>query len=636
MAADPRSFSNRYEVVRALARGGMAEVYLARDQLLDRPVAVKVLFPEYAREQSFVERFRREAQAAANLSHPNIVAIYDWGQEHSTYFIVMEYVDGQSLRDLIRSRGKMSPHEAAQIGADIAGALGYAHRAGVVHRDVKPGNVLITPNGTVKVTDFGIARAGTSEGLTQTGSVMGTATYFSPEQAQGLPCDGRSDVYSLGVVLYEMVTGTPPFSGDTPVAVAYKHVREEVERPSQRVPALPPDYERIVLAAMAKDPDARYQSADDLRSDLLRFLRGQPPIAAPVSAEVAAITGSMTSLTPTAAQPTTATPRVAPPVAQRTVEEEERQRKSRGPIVAAIALLLVIAGVILAVLLLRGGGGKTFATPNVVGQTEAQARFNLVAAGFKVATQPVTSDTVPNGSVVSQSPSAGTKLHKGDTVTLHVSSGPSAITLPDVTGQPFDNANLTLAGLGLKVNQQTTPSENIPANTVISMNPGPNAQVQKGSTVTLVVSAGPAPVTVPNVQNDDQVTATQALTSAGFKVQRINQASGTVPSGLVIGTDPAGNTQAARNSTVKLFVSTGPQNTTVPDVTNSTQSQAQSTLSAAGFRVSVVTVPSTPSNNGIVLAQSPTGNSQAAQGSTVTITVGQATSTTSSSTSTTT
>ncbi len=622
MAADPRSFSNRYEVDRVLARGGMAEVYLARDQLLDRPVAVKVLFPEYAREQSFVERFRREAQAAANLSHPNIVAIYDWGQEDNTYFIVMEYVDGQSVRDLIRSRGRLSPHEAAQIGADIAGALGYAHRAGVVHRDVKPGNVLITPSGIVKVTDFGIARAGTSEGLTQTGSVMGTATYFSPEQAQGLPCDGRSDVYSLGVVLYEMVTGTPPFSGDTPVAVAYKHVREDVQPPSQRVGALPPDFERIVLTAMAKDPDSRYQSADDLRTDLLRFQRGQPPIAAPVTAEVAAITGSMTAVQPTAAQQTVAAAPVPSTVARRTVEEE--RRRSRGPILAVIAALLLLGAAIVALVLLLGNsGGKTVATPNVVNQPEATARFTLVAAGFKVKTEPVTSDTVPAGNVVSQSPTAGTKIHKGDTVTLRVSSGAGPFALPDVTNQTFDQANLTLSGLGLRVNKQTTPSENIQPNVVISTDPPPGAQVQRGAVVTVMVSAGPAPVSVPQVQNDDQVTATQTLTAAGFKVQRVNQPSNTVPAGQVIGTDPAGNTQAARGSTVKLFVSTGPQNATVPDVTGTTQSQAQATLSAAGFKVQVVTVPSTASHDGLVLAQNPQGNMQAPQGSTVTITVGQ-------------
>src|SRR5437868_2351705 len=290
-----RVFSSRYEIEREIARGGMAEVYLARDQSLNRPVALKALFPEFAREPSFVERFRREAQAAANLNHPNVVSIYDWGQEEGTYFIVMEYVEGRSLRDLIRSEAPLEPNQAAEITAETASALAFAHRNGVVHRDVKPGNVLLTRFGNVKVTDFGIARAGTSDGLTQTGSVMGTATYFSPEQAQGLPVDGRSDVYSLGVVLYEMVTGVAPFTGDSPVAVAYKHVREDAVAPSQRNPDVPPDLERIILTALAKDPNNRYQTAEDMRADLLRFRRGRPLAASPVTAMVAEVPTTATT-----------------------------------------------------------------------------------------------------------------------------------------------------------------------------------------------------------------------------------------------------------------------------------------------------------------------------------------------------
>ena len=257
----PRVLSGRYELSHLVARGGMAEVYRAHDRLLDRPVALKVLFPELSVDRAFVERFRREAQAAANLNHPNIVAIYDWGQEDGTYFIVMEYVEGRSLRDLIRSEAPLDASQAAEITAEIASALGFAHRNGVVHRDVKPGNVLLTPAGTVKVTDFGIARAGTSDGLTQTGSVMGTATYFSPEQAQGLAVDGRSDVYSVGVVLYELVCGVPPFVADSPVSVAYKHVREEPVPPSHRNPEVPAALEQIILSALAKDPEERPSSA---------------------------------------------------------------------------------------------------------------------------------------------------------------------------------------------------------------------------------------------------------------------------------------------------------------------------------------------------------------------------------------
>ncbi|MGH9277365.1 MAG: protein kinase domain-containing protein, partial [Acidimicrobiales bacterium] len=274
-----RVFTERYQIVRHLARGGMAEVYLAHDLLLDRPVALKVLFPEYASDRSFVERFRREARAAANLNHPNIVSIYDWGEEGGTYFIVMEYVDGRTLRDIIRAEGPLHPIRAAEIGADIAAALAFAHANNVIHRDMKPGNVLIS--GLVKVTDFGIARAGNAaESLTQTGAVMGTATYFSPEQAQGHEIDVRSDVYSLGVVIYEMVTARPPFTGDNPVAIAYQHVRQEPVAPSRINPDVTPAFQAIIGKAMAKRRENRYSSADALRVDLLRFAQGQPVTAA--------------------------------------------------------------------------------------------------------------------------------------------------------------------------------------------------------------------------------------------------------------------------------------------------------------------------------------------------------------------
>src|SRR5215218_3808819 len=285
-------FSNRYEIQRGIARGGMAEVYLARDQLLDRPVAIKVLFPEFAVDPSFVERFRREAQSAANLNHPSIVGVYDWGSHEGTYFIVMEYVRGRSLAEILRAEGTLHPDRAADIATDIAGALYFAHRNGVVHRDIKPGNVLITPQGHVKVTDFGIARAvggGNTDNLTQTGSVMGTATYFSPEQAQGHPVDPRSDLYSLGVVLYEMLCGRPPFAGESPVAIAYQHVQAAVVPPRQVNPDVPESLEAITLKLLAKNPANRYPTAEELRADLRRYREGQPVLAESVLAGPAVV-----------------------------------------------------------------------------------------------------------------------------------------------------------------------------------------------------------------------------------------------------------------------------------------------------------------------------------------------------------
>ncbi|MBU6215632.1 MAG: serine/threonine protein kinase, partial [Acidobacteria bacterium] len=303
---DPRVLGDRYEIHRHLARGGMAQVYLARDRALDRPVAVKELVPEFATDPSFVERFRREAQSAARLTHPNVVAVYDWGTQDGTYFIVMEYVDGPSLSQLIRRDGALHPRRAAEIASEVAAALGFAHSQGVVHRDVKPGNVLLTASGQAKVADFGIARAMSSvdEELTQTGSVMGTATYFSPEQAQGLPVDARADLYSLGVVLYEMVAGRPPFSGDTPLAIAYKHVQDLPARPSTIVPDIPVGLEAIIMKLLQKQPLDRYASAEDVRADLNRFLSGETTFAEAslVSAGASVAAASATTVQPAVAE----------------------------------------------------------------------------------------------------------------------------------------------------------------------------------------------------------------------------------------------------------------------------------------------------------------------------------------------
>ncbi len=560
-------FTGRYQIVRHLARGGMAEVYLARDLLLDRPVALKVLFPEFATDRSFVERFRREARSAANLNHPNIVSIYDWGEEDGTYFIVMEYVDGLTLRDLVHRQGPLMASRAAEIGADIAGALQFAHVGGVIHRDVKPGNVLITTS-QVKVTDFGIARAGDpAESLTQAGAVMGTATYFSPEQAQGHVVDPRTDVYSLGVVLYEMVAGRPPFTGDNPVSIAYQHVREEPVPPSEHNPDVPALFEAIVAKAMAKNRANRYTSAEDLRSDLLRFNSGHAISAQPV-VPAAAVTGVMTHH---AAAPVGETTRVQQGVdgtrvvtpGDTFVHVDERPRARSGSYIGILVLLLALLGALLFLVgrQLGVGGTEEVTVPQVIGRPEADAERELRTAGLKVQRQEVQDEVNPVGQVTAQDPLANTAVKKGATVTISVSSGPPIVEIPDVRNRTLDAARETLTAAGFRVAVNSVNSDLDP-NTVIDQAPAPGGRAAKGSVVTLNVSKGVEQIPVPNVRGRGANEAAILLGQAGFRTASRNESSNDFDAGEVIRTEPASGTPLERNSVVTLVVSTGPAPTT--------------------------------------------------------------------------
>jgi eukaryotic-like serine/threonine-protein kinase len=589
-------YSNRYEIERPIARGGMADVFLARDQYLDRPVAVKVLFPEYARDQSFVERFRREAQSAAMLNHPNIVNIYDYGQERGTYFIVMEYVEGRSLRDILRADGALPPMTVARIGAEIASALDFAHRQGVVHRDIKPGNVMITESGQVKVTDYGIAANPTDakQGLTQTGSVIGTATYFSPEQAQGYQVDGRTDVYALGIVMYEMLTGQAPFSGDSPVAVAMKHVREQPVPPSQLVPDIPPDLERIVLTAMSKDLATRYQSAEEMRADLIAFGRGRP-VSAPVPATIPGDEGAPTMA---AAAPTGPLP---PEYDEPHWEQEPRKW---GAIVATVIGLALLAGVIVfALVATKQDTKKTVAkveVPDVIGKKYTDAQTELEAAGFRVVLRFELSDSPPD-EVVEQRPEAGLLKKKGASVVLIVSA--REVTVPDLTGQTEDQARAALAKLNLGAEVVEFEAPNIAPGTVITTNPKAGTKVNKGTTVKVVIAKEPQ-TPIPDVTGKDQATASNILTAAGFQPLFTPTPSNTVPAGIVISTVPPAGTKADKGTQVSVAVSIGPQAIPVTNHTGEPCGSAANALTAQGFNVSISGNPS-----GHVVAQNPNSGS---------------------------
>jgi serine/threonine-protein kinase len=554
---DDQLYGGRYELGAELGYGGMAEVFQARDTRLGRDVAVKVLRADLARDPSFLQRFQREAQAAANLNHANIVGVYDTGEQDGVPYIVMELVAGRTLRDVIAEDGRLLPRRALEIVGEICAALDYSHRQGIVHRDIKPANVMLTPTGDVKVMDFGIARAASASSatMTQTAQILGTAQYLSPEQARGEHVDGRSDIYSTGCLLYELLTGVPPFQGESAVAVAYQHVREDPLPPSQIDPELPASLDAVVLKAMAKNPANRYRSAADFKSDVDRAAAGRKVEATPLLADA----------------PTAAIPQAAPTTVLLRPGDEDRNGRRRTAYVAlVIAVLVVFVAVALLVKSLFHDSTSAIAVPNVVGETQQAALNNLTAVGLApkvVAQTPQGQDgnDQPSGKVYAQSPVDGFTVKKGTEIDLKVSTGIRQVQVPDVVGKQQDEATSALDALGLTVN---TSMKDVPgtAGTVLDVEPKPGTTVGAGTAVTLTIVSGQQQV--PNVLNQPYSQAAQTLQAAGFQVQR-DDVPDPSAAGTVVGENPGGGTTQKTGTTITLQVSTGPASTSSPPPTTS-------------------------------------------------------------------
>jgi len=578
----PQHLSDRYEVGEILGFGGMSEVHLARDLRLHRDVAIKVLRADLARDPSFYLRFRREAQNAAALNHPAIVAVYDTGEAETATgplpYIVMEYVDGVTLRDIVHTEGPMPTKRAIEVIADACQALNFSHQHGIIHRDVKPANIMISKAGAVKVMDFGIARAlADANSVTQTAAVIGTAQYLSPEQARGEKVDARSDVYSLGCVLYEMLTGEPPFVGDSPVAVAYQHVREDPIPPSQRHEGISPELDAVVLKALAKNPDNRYQTAAEMRADLVKVHSGEQPDAPKVFTD--AERSSLMSVQPGdhRTEPIDAVGRAQPQY------YEKERRGSVGRWLIAVAVLAVLTVVVTLAINMTGGGTRDVQVPDVSGKVSADAVAELQNRGFRTRTQQKPDSSVPPDHVISTDPAANSSVDAGDEITISVSTGPEQREIPDVRNLGYDDAVEKLTDAGFEnFRPSSSPSTPEMKDKVLGTNPPVNQTSAITNEITIVLGAGPETRPVPDVKGQAQDSSVQILTASGFTKAVPVEVDSTLPAGQVIGTNPPAGQTVPVDTVIQLQVSRGNQ-FIMPDLRGQFWTDAEPRLRALGW-----------------------------------------------------
>jgi serine/threonine-protein kinase len=629
--ADDAVIDGRYQVMAHLGTGGMAEVYCAQDLQLGRKVALKVLHERFAADAEFVERFRREASSAAGLQHQHVVSVYDRGEWDGTSYIAMEYVPGQTLKQLVQDEGPLEPQRAVDLTVQVLRAARFAHRRGIIHRDFKPQNVIVDDEDRAKVTDFGIARAGASD-MTQTGSIMGTAQYLSPEQAQGHAVTARSDLYSIGIVLYELLTGRVPFEAEAAVTIALKQVSEAPVPPSHINPVVTPELEAVVLRALAKDPADRFADADEFFAALEAAGSRIPSAGAIAAAEAAAaaaaampaaaMAGGVAAPPPPPSGPATGIYAAGPPYQEREVVAAAPGRKRpRWPWLALAGVLLV--GLIVAVILLIAPPART-QVPSVVGSSISVATQRLQNDGFEV-TYVRDNSEKPRNTVIGQQPTGGSVADEGATVTLNISDGRAITAVPDVAGAGRREARKTLIAAGFLVDEVPTPSDTVKKDRVISEDPSGRSAAEQGTTVKILISTGPEQVAVVDVTGKTEDEARTALEQAGFKVAVTPKEDAKKSPGTVLAQNPTGG-QAARGSTVTITVAIEPKQIAVPDVVGRSQNNATKTLSGRGFEVAVEEVAvDTPDGDGLVQKQEPAASADGKvdRGSTVIITVGR-------------